>query len=144
MCASASNCVCRCFSFLRRLCVLWQIGTRRCRRLLQSNRQPSPCLVPRGRTSTSKHVHALRSCLQANAEHFAPELPFIEGGSNAVLYPSSAKASSLLQEGLAARGFSVLRLNTYDTRAVQSVGAGELTAARGAAVIAVASPSAVK
>ncbi len=34
---------------------------------------------------------------QANAEHFGPELPFVEGGSKRVLYPASNKASTELQ-----------------------------------------------
>ena len=33
----------------------------------------------------------------ANAEHFGPELPFVEHGSRRVLYPSSNKASTELQ-----------------------------------------------
>lgn len=37
--------------------------------------------------------------MQANAEHFGPELPFIEGGSKRVLYPASNKASTELQVG---------------------------------------------
>jgi hypothetical protein len=36
---------------------------------------------------------------QANAEHFGPELPFVEGGSRRVLYPASNKASTELQVG---------------------------------------------
>lgn len=35
--------------------------------------------------------------MQANAEHFGPELPFVEGGGKRVLYPSSNKASTELQ-----------------------------------------------
>ena len=80
----------------------------------------------------------------ANAEHFGPELPFIPGGSNRVLYPSSNKASTLLQEGLLARGFLVYRLNTYDTLPVTALDEDQLKIAREASVVAVASPSAVK
>jgi uroporphyrinogen-III synthase len=82
----------------------------------------------------------------ANAEHFAPELPAAAAGAAAtrVLYPSSAKASTELQAGLAARGFDVLRLNTYDTLPVEALDPGALAAARRAAVVAVASPSAVR
>jgi hypothetical protein len=46
------------------------------------------------------HQGALLRCacaVQANAEHFGPELPFVEGGSGRVLYPASSKASSELQ-----------------------------------------------
>lgn len=42
---------------------------------------------------------SLADCLQANAEHFGPELPFVEGGSKRVLYPASNKASTELQVG---------------------------------------------
>lgn len=80
----------------------------------------------------------------ANAEHFGPELPFVEGGSNTVLYPSSAKASTVLQEGLERRGFRVLRLNTYNTVTVKAVDAETLEEAKRAQVVAIASPSALK
>lgn len=82
--------------------------------------------------------------MQANAEHFGPELPKITGGNNTVLYPSSAKASTVLQQGLEKRGFIVKRLNTYDTRKVESLDEGLLDMAKYAQVIAIASPSAVK
>jgi uroporphyrinogen-III synthase len=80
----------------------------------------------------------------ANAEHFGPELPTIPGGNNTVLYPSSAKASTLLQEGLEQRNFRVLRLNTYNTVTVKHVEADTLEQARKAKVVAIASPSALK
>ncbi len=80
----------------------------------------------------------------ANAEHFGPELPKISGGNNTVLYPSSAKASTLLQEGLEQRDFRVLRLNTYNTVTVKHVEAETLDRARQAKVVAIASPSALK
>lgn len=80
----------------------------------------------------------------ANAEHFGPELPFLLNGTNRVLYPASNKASSVLQEGLLARGFDVVRLNTYDTVPVTSLGDEILTAAKQASVVAIASPSAVR
>jgi len=99
----------------------------------------------------------------ANAVTLAAELPEAppgsivgEGGGGgeggtasaaAVLYPASAKAGSDLQAGLAARGcFTVTRLNTYDTLAVPAgeLGGEALAAARGAAVVALASPSAAK
>lgn len=80
----------------------------------------------------------------ANAEHFGPELPKLPKGSNTVLYPSSAKASTLLQDGLERRDFRVLRLNTYNTVTVKSVEAQTLEQARQAKVVAIASPSALK
>lgn len=80
----------------------------------------------------------------ANAEHFGPELPLRENGTNRVLYPASNKASSALQEGLQARGFDVVRLNTYDTIPVKVLEPEVLQRAQMADVIAIASPSAVK
>jgi uroporphyrinogen-III synthase len=61
-----------------------------------------------------------------------------------VLYPASNKASSVLQQGLLARGFNVVRLNTYDTLPVKDIQPATLEAAKRTAVVAVASPSAVK
>jgi len=83
-------------------------------------------------------------CSQANAETLVAELPPIPGGSGRVLYPASAKAATTLQDGLAARGFQVLRLNTYSTRAVSAVDPATLEAARGADVLTVGSPSAAR
>jgi uroporphyrinogen-III synthase len=52
--------------------------------------------------------------------------------------------SIVLQDGLAARGVEVVRLNTYTTRKVTSISADTLQLARQARVLAIASPSAVK
>ena len=52
--------------------------------------------------------------------------------------------SMLLQEGLEARGFSVVRLNTYNTVQVHSLPSADVAAAKQARVVAFASPSAVK
>eukprot|EP00927_Polykrikos_kofoidii_P041307 TRINITY_DN35219_c0_g2_i1.p1 TRINITY_DN35219_c0_g2~~TRINITY_DN35219_c0_g2_i1.p1 ORF type:complete len:336 (-),score=31.55 TRINITY_DN35219_c0_g2_i1:182-1189(-) len=54
----------------------------------------------------------------ANAETLATELPEILGPK--VWYPASASAQATLQDGLAARGFVVHRLNTYTTESVQA------------------------
>ncbi len=48
------------------------------------------------------------------------------------------------QDGLAARGFHVTRLNTYNTVAVTTVDVDSLELAKRARVVAIASPSAVK
>ncbi|KAI8107154.1 hypothetical protein M9434_001799 [Picochlorum sp. BPE23] len=80
----------------------------------------------------------------ANAEHFGPELPTLAGGNGVILYPSSAKASTILQDGLEARGFKVIRMNTYNTATVKHVEDSTLRRARSARVVAVASPSALK
>lgn len=82
--------------------------------------------------------------VQANAEHFGPELPVVTGGNRVVLYPSSAKASTVLQDGLEARGFKVIRMNTYNTTTVKYIEDSTLRRARSARVVAVASPSALK
>jgi uroporphyrinogen-III synthase len=80
----------------------------------------------------------------ANADHFGPELPILENGTKKVLYPASNKASSVLQEGLLARGFDVVRLNTYDTLPVTTLADDQLELAKQAEVVAIASPSAVR
>eukprot|EP00955_Chlamydomonas_euryale_P067027 359718-Chlamydomonas_euryale.AAC.11 len=74
------------------------------------------------------------------------ELPRVAGGTNAVLYPSSAKASSDLQNALAASGYAVRRLNTYNTAGVapEDVPRDMLDAAMGAQIVTFGSPSAVK
>lgn len=80
----------------------------------------------------------------ANAEHFGPELPKIPGGNSTILYPSSAKASTLLQDSLVKRDFRVVRLNTYNTVTVKSLEADTLVQAKQAKVVAIASPSALR
>lgn len=53
---------------------------------------------------------------KATAKTLAEELELISGGSStSVLYPASAKAKNTLQDGLTERGFTVTRLNTYNT-----------------------------
>jgi uroporphyrinogen-III synthase len=84
----------------------------------------------------------------ANAVTLAAELPAPPPGEpGAVLYPASAKAGTDLQAGLESRGcFAVTRLNTYDTLPVEvgELGEVDLARARAAAVVALASPSAVR
>ena len=54
---------------------------------------------------------------KATAATLAKELDLLGGGENptSVLYPASAKAKKTLENDLAARGFDVTRMNTYDT-----------------------------
>ena len=60
-----------------------------------------------------------------------------------VLYPASAKAANHVQDGLTARGFQVVRLNTYDT--VSATWTDEQwEVGKNAAVVAFASPSATE
>jgi uroporphyrinogen-III synthase len=58
---------------------------------------------------------SLLSWLQALGKVMGSELPHIAGGGDVVLYPSSAKASTDLQDSLTAAGFKVTRINTYNT-----------------------------
>ena len=83
---------------------------------------------------------------KANAETLVDELPLNASGAAAcrVLYPASAKAAKTLQEGLAARGATVTRLDTYSTEKVASVDETTLNLALTADVVTFGSPSAVK
>uniref|UniRef100_A0A383V9M9 Uroporphyrinogen-III synthase n=1 Tax=Tetradesmus obliquus TaxID=3088 RepID=A0A383V9M9_TETOB len=72
------------------------------------------------------------------------ELPHIPGGSDVVLYPASVKASTDLQDSLAAAGFSVQRINTYNTIGISTVDQALLQQALAADVVTFGSPSAVK
>jgi uroporphyrinogen-III synthase len=88
---------------------------------------------------------------KATGEVLAAELPLPASSSSSssssasatALYPASAKAPGTVQAGLEARGFSVQRLNTYDTGAARWSPA-EAAAAAQAAVATFGSPSAVK
>jgi uroporphyrinogen-III synthase len=53
--------------------------------------------------------------IQALGKVMGSELPHVPGGSDVVLYPASVKASTDLQDSLAAAGFTVQRINTYNT-----------------------------
>ncbi|KAK9806404.1 hypothetical protein WJX73_002560 [Symbiochloris irregularis] len=92
-------------------------------------------------TSASSSLQTAFTPSKANGKTLAAELP--ERGANTVLYPSSAKAGSDVQDGLSKRGFKVTRLNTYDTLPVKDLDPDALALAKQAAVVAVASPSAV-
>lgn len=60
-----------------------------------------------------------------------------------IMYPASCKAKTTLQDGLSARGFEVVRLNTYDT-VTASWTSEEKEQANGCTVACFASPSSVK
>ncbi|KMT19333.1 hypothetical protein BVRB_1g013360 [Beta vulgaris subsp. vulgaris] len=81
---------------------------------------------------------------KATAKVLASELPKHGDEKCRVLYPASVKASNEIEEGLSTRGFDVTRLNTYTTVAVRHVDPQLLEQAFASAVIAVASPSAVR
>jgi uroporphyrinogen-III synthase len=78
---------------------------------------------------------------KATAETLVEELP-AKGDRTTVLYPASAKAASVLQDGLNARGFNVSRLNTYDT-VTASWDSGEQEIAQTVHVACFGSPSSV-
>ncbi|KAL3802550.1 hypothetical protein ACHAWO_002956 [Cyclotella atomus] len=85
---------------------------------------------------------------KATAETLVNELPLSDAAKNemratTLLYPASAKARDTLQNGLEERGFSVSRLNTYDTVPATWT-AEQLSLAESAQVACFASPSAVK
>ena len=85
---------------------------------------------------------------KATAATLVKELPpleeaTIEGRSTSLLYPASAKAQDTLQNGLEDRGFTVTRLNTYDT-VTASWTPEEESLAKATTVACFASPSAVK
>mmetsp|Transcript_32376 Transcript_32376/g.102977 ORF Transcript_32376/g.102977 Transcript_32376/m.102977 type:complete len:337 (+) Transcript_32376:28-1038(+) len=80
---------------------------------------------------------------KATAKVLAVEIPRATGAEK-VLYPASALAGTDLQEGLAARGFEVVRLDTYTTQAVTAIDPATIEAVRGAGIVAFGSPSAAK
>ena len=81
---------------------------------------------------------------KATAATLAKELELIEGEKpTSVLYPASAKAKKTLENDLAARGFDVLRINTYDTVTATWVDEQKESSER-VKVACFASPSAVE
>ena len=80
---------------------------------------------------------------RATAKDLAAELPLQAPGAR-VLYPASARAKTELQDGLAARGCEVVRINTYTTVAatLDKLTDEQAANARAAAVACFASPSA--
>ena len=83
---------------------------------------------------------------KANAETLVDELPLNASAPRraASSTPRSAKAAKTLQEGLARRGATVTRLDTYSTEKVTSVDETTLNLALTADVVTFGSPSAVK
>ena len=81
---------------------------------------------------------------KATAKTLAAELELVSGKSSTnVLYPASAKAKTTLQDGLTERGFTVTRLNTYDT-ITATWGDDEKKSSDKVQVACFASPSSVK
>ncbi|CAL9079510.1 unnamed protein product [Musa textilis] len=83
-----------------------------------------------------------RGKLMSTGKVLASELP--KYGQNKVLYPASVKAGSEIEEGLSARGFDIIRLNSYNTVSATDVDETILAFALSTPVVAVASPSAVR
>lgn len=85
---------------------------------------------------------------KATAATLVQELPPLNDATNedrptTLLYPASAKAQDTLQNGLEERGFTITRLNTYDT-VTATWTPDEEAAAKSTTVACFASPSAVK
>lgn len=79
---------------------------------------------------------------KANAATLVKELPCDQG--SLVLYPASKKAATTLEEGLEARGATVVRLNTYSTETVESLDLELVAQAVSADVVTFGSPTAVR
>ena len=79
---------------------------------------------------------------KATAATMAAELPCDQG--SLILYPASKKAATTLQDGLEARGATVVRLNTYSTERVERLSPEDVAAAVRADVVTFGSPSAVR
>ena len=79
---------------------------------------------------------------KATAATMARELPCEQG--SLILYPASKKAASTLEDGLEARGATVVRLNTYSTERVASLDPADIARAVAADVVTFGSPSAVR
>ncbi|GAX15503.1 uroporphyrinogen-III synthase [Fistulifera solaris] len=80
---------------------------------------------------------------KATAEVLVQELPLPSSQQPRVLYPASVRAQTTLQDGLTQRGFTVVRLNTYDTVTAQW-NEHETNMAAQVQIACFASPSAVK
>jgi uroporphyrinogen-III synthase len=80
---------------------------------------------------------------KATAETLAAELDLKNGPGTTLLYPASTRAKQTLQNGLEERGFSVTRLNTYDT-VTANWSSEEKEAAKKVKVTCFASPSSIK
>lgn len=81
---------------------------------------------------------------KATAATLASELKHVDGEEpTSVLYPASAKAKKVLEDGLKSRGFAVTRLNTYDTVTASWVD-DQKEASEKVQVACFGSPSAVK
>ena len=79
---------------------------------------------------------------KATAATMARELPCEQGSF--ILYPASKRAASTLEDGLEARGATVVRLNTYSTERVASLDPADIARAVAADVVTFGSPSAVR
>ena len=81
---------------------------------------------------------------KATAATLAKELDLVDGKEpTSVLYPASAKAKKVLENGLISRGFAVTRINTYDTVTASWVD-DQRESSEKVQVACFASPSAVK
>ena len=104
--------------------------------------RPVACTAVLGCAPAELHAASCCACCaccahQANAEHFGPELPFLEGGTKRVLYPASNKASSELQVGHA---LAVRRACRHGRRAGNHAGQATMQAGRQAVRQAATAP----
>lgn len=80
---------------------------------------------------------------KATGKTLVREFPSPEVKQESILYPASAKASGDVVDGLAAKGYSVVRLNTYSTECVK-MSNGDKLLASDTHIVTFASPSAVR
>lgn len=92
---------------------------------------------------THRGINLVFTPSKATAATLAEELPLPDTGSVRVLYPASVKAADTLEKALTRRGFTVVRLNTYDTRAVTTLPRRLLEVAMDADIVTLGSPTAV-
>lgn len=86
------------------------------------------------------NIDAVFSPSTAYASSLVAELPGSEGSK--ILYPASCRAPGSVAEGLEERGFTVLRLNTYDT-ITSRWGGTEQALSRKCQIACFASPSSI-
>ncbi|CDF40541.1 unnamed protein product [Chondrus crispus] len=80
---------------------------------------------------------------KATGKALVKEFPTPETRQESILYPASAKASGDVVDGLSAKGYSVVRLNTYSTECAKMSKAHQLLASD-THIVTFASPSAVR
>lgn len=80
---------------------------------------------------------------KATGKTLVEEFPLPVKDQESILYPASTKASGDVVDGLVAKGYSVVRLNTYSTECV-NMSKAYITLAEDVHIVTFASPSAVR